>query len=161
MSCGVHRRHSSDPMLLWLLRRPAATAPIRPLAWEPPYATSVSLKRHTHTHTQKVPLCMRTEAHTPTSGFLKVPVLWTELWTESHVLLYICIPTSRDCKFIFKVFKLMFKKFYTTFEVYFHSWFLPKNLAILPMLYNISLSLSYTNSLHLPFPLPPIAPPHW
>ena len=28
-----------DPALLWLWCRPAATAPIRPLAWEPPYAT--------------------------------------------------------------------------------------------------------------------------
>ena len=27
-----------DPALLWLWRRPAATVPIRPLAWEPPYA---------------------------------------------------------------------------------------------------------------------------
>ena len=26
------------PVLLWLWRRPAASAPIRPLAWEPPYA---------------------------------------------------------------------------------------------------------------------------
>ena len=38
MSCGVGRRHGSDPMLLWLWCRPVATAPIRPLAWEPPYA---------------------------------------------------------------------------------------------------------------------------
>ena len=38
MSYGVGRRHSSDPALLWLWRRPVATAPIRPLAWEPPYA---------------------------------------------------------------------------------------------------------------------------
>ena len=28
----------------WLRRRPAATAPIRPLAWEFPYATSAALK---------------------------------------------------------------------------------------------------------------------
>ena len=27
-----------DPALLWLWRRPVATAPIQPLAWEPPYA---------------------------------------------------------------------------------------------------------------------------
>ena len=27
-----------------------ATAPIRPLAWDPPYAAGVALKRHTHTH---------------------------------------------------------------------------------------------------------------
>ena len=31
-------------MLLWLWRRPSATALIRPLAWEPPYATGVALK---------------------------------------------------------------------------------------------------------------------
>ena len=28
-----------DPVLLWLWCRPAATAPIRPLAWEPPSRT--------------------------------------------------------------------------------------------------------------------------
>ena len=38
MSCGVGHRHGSDPALLWLWRRLAAKAPIRPLAWEPPYA---------------------------------------------------------------------------------------------------------------------------
>ena len=32
-------------MLLWLWCRPAAIAPIRPLAWEPPYATGAALKR--------------------------------------------------------------------------------------------------------------------
>ena len=31
-------------MLLWLWHRPAATALIRPLAWEPPYATGVALE---------------------------------------------------------------------------------------------------------------------
>ena len=45
MSCGVGRRHGSDPMWLWLWRRPAATAPIRPLAWEPPHATYSAQKR--------------------------------------------------------------------------------------------------------------------
>ena len=45
MSCGVGGRHSSDLALLWLCRRPAATAPIRPLTWEPPYALSEALKR--------------------------------------------------------------------------------------------------------------------
>ena len=38
MSCGVGCRRGSDPALLWLWRRPVAAAPIRPLAWEPPYA---------------------------------------------------------------------------------------------------------------------------
>ena len=34
-----------DPALLWLWRRPAATALIGPLAWEPPYAAGVALKK--------------------------------------------------------------------------------------------------------------------
>ena len=34
-----------DPPLLWLWCRPAATALIRPLAWEPPYAAGAALKR--------------------------------------------------------------------------------------------------------------------
>ena len=46
MSCGnVGRRRGSDPTLLWLWCRPAATAPIRPLAWEPPYAAGVALEK--------------------------------------------------------------------------------------------------------------------
>ena len=44
VSWGVGRRHGSDPVLLWLWCRPAAVAPIRPLAWEPPYAAGVALK---------------------------------------------------------------------------------------------------------------------
>ena len=43
VGCGVGHRYSSDPVLLW--RRPVAIAPIEPLAWEPPYAASVSLKK--------------------------------------------------------------------------------------------------------------------
>ena len=34
-----------DPALLWLWRRPAAVALIRPLAWKPPYDVGVALKR--------------------------------------------------------------------------------------------------------------------
>ena len=32
-----------DPVLLWLWCRLAAVAPIRPLAWEPPYAVGAAL----------------------------------------------------------------------------------------------------------------------
>ena len=42
MSCGAGHRHGLDPKLLWLWCRPAATAPTRPLAWEPPYATGTA-----------------------------------------------------------------------------------------------------------------------
>ena len=42
MSCGVGRRRGSDPALLWLWRRLAATALIRLLAREPPYAVGAA-----------------------------------------------------------------------------------------------------------------------
>ena len=45
VSCDVGRRRGSDPALLWLWRRPVATAPIRPLAWEPPYAKGAALEK--------------------------------------------------------------------------------------------------------------------
>ena len=44
MSYGVGRRHDSDPTLQRLWCRPAATAPIGPLVWEPPYASDAALK---------------------------------------------------------------------------------------------------------------------
>ena len=53
MSCGVGHRHSSNLALLWLWHKPAATAPIRPLAWEPPYAAGVALKGQKTTTTTK------------------------------------------------------------------------------------------------------------
>ena len=43
-NCG---RFHSDPALLWLWRRLAAVAPIRPLAWEPPHAADAALKKRT------------------------------------------------------------------------------------------------------------------
>ena len=45
MSCGVGRRRHSDPALLWLWHGLTAVAPMRPLAWEPPYAMGAALKK--------------------------------------------------------------------------------------------------------------------
>ena len=45
MSCGVGCICGSDPVLLWLWRRLAATAPNRSLAWEPPFAMGEDLKQ--------------------------------------------------------------------------------------------------------------------
>ena len=44
MGCGVGRRLSSDVVLLWLWCRPAATAPIQPLARESPNVEGTALK---------------------------------------------------------------------------------------------------------------------
>ena len=53
MSCGVGHRRGLDLVLLWLWRRPAATAPIRPLAWEPPYAAGAAQEIATTTTTKR------------------------------------------------------------------------------------------------------------
>ncbi len=45
MGCGVSHRCGLDLALLWLWRRLAAIALIRPLAWEPPYAEGVALEK--------------------------------------------------------------------------------------------------------------------
>ena len=45
MSCGVGHRRGSDLLLLWLWCRPVATASIRALAWEPPYAEEAALEK--------------------------------------------------------------------------------------------------------------------
>ena len=41
--CRLQMR--SDPELLWLWRRPEATVPIQPLAWEPPYAEGAAQEK--------------------------------------------------------------------------------------------------------------------
>ena len=45
MSCSVGHRCCSDPALLWLWWRPAAAAPIPPLAWDPPCAVGTAIKK--------------------------------------------------------------------------------------------------------------------
>jgi len=55
MSCGVGCRFSLDPALLWLWHRLVAIAPIGPLAWEPPYAAGVALKRQKDQKKRKKP----------------------------------------------------------------------------------------------------------
>ena len=45
MSCAAGRRPGLDPALLCLWRKTVATAPIQPLAWEPPYAAGAALEK--------------------------------------------------------------------------------------------------------------------
>ena len=57
-----------DPKLLWLWCRPAATALIQPLAWEPPYAVGVALKRQKQTNKQKTKTKQRMGVETEKSS---------------------------------------------------------------------------------------------
>ena len=78
--CGVGR--SSDLLLLWLWPRPAAVAPIGPLAWEPPYAVGAKKPKQTN---KKLPSKTKMEAQVQSpaqhSGLKDpaVPQLWHKL----------------------------------------------------------------------------------
>ena len=65
MGCGVGCRHGSDLVVLWLW--PAAMAPIRPLAWEPPYVTGAALKK-VYKSTNLVSIWRKGNAHTLLEG---------------------------------------------------------------------------------------------
>ena len=52
MSCGIGHRCGLDLALLCLWFRSVATAPIRPLVWEPPCAVRAALKRQKKKRTQ-------------------------------------------------------------------------------------------------------------
>ena len=55
MSCSVGSRHGLDPTLLWLWCRPAAAAPIWPLAWEPPCAQGGGPKKQKNKQKKQPP----------------------------------------------------------------------------------------------------------
>ena len=63
MGSGIGHRRSSDPKLLCLWHRLAAIAPIRPLAWEPPWALGAALKEQKNkkqkTKNKKIKLKMK------------------------------------------------------------------------------------------------------
>ena len=84
MSCGVGRRGCSLLALLRLWCRTAATAPIIPLAWEPPYTSGAALKskkkqKNKKTNKKKTPQKERKKV-----GFViyqapvRAPMFWPE-----------------------------------------------------------------------------------
>ena len=62
-------------MLLWLWCRPAATAPIGPLAWKPPYAEGAALektkKKTKKENERKKPKREETTEHTTGKGHIQ------------------------------------------------------------------------------------------
>ena len=82
VSCAVGRRCGQGLVLLQLWCRPAATALIVPLAWEPPYAFGVALKRHTHTHKSFKPFSGVSRAETTSTESQPHQALATSLGEE-------------------------------------------------------------------------------
>ena len=80
MNYSVGCRRSSDPALLWLWYRSAAVALIRPLAWEPPYAMGMALKR------QKKRMCGPLGALELTLVLILLSRIWTFLFARNSPL---------------------------------------------------------------------------
>ena len=74
MSYGVGHRCDLDPELLWLWRRPVAIAPIRPLAWEPPYASGVAPEKENKTKQNFAWISRRDTAETNPTGTMRLQV---------------------------------------------------------------------------------------
>ena len=81
MSCGIGCRCSSDLVLLWLWHRLAAVALIGSLAWEPPHATGVALKK------KKMRMQVQSLASLSGLRIQRCRELWCSLQTQlgSHV----------------------------------------------------------------------------
>ena len=84
MSCGVGHRCGQYLALVWLWCRPVATAPIRPLAWEPPYATDVALKRQKRKKNLMKEIKPPQEEHT--YNFKKLLIILVALILEQEFL---------------------------------------------------------------------------
>ena len=74
LSCGVGCRYGWDPALLWLWRRPVATAQIQPLPWEPPDAVRVALEKaknkNKQTNKQKKPKTKKKPKRKPPKSWI-------------------------------------------------------------------------------------------
>ena len=79
MSCGVGCRCSSDPGLLWLRWRPAAVAPMGPLAWEPPYAPGAALKTKQQKKGVDIHVSSRISHHKKKNASFRFRLWWSRL----------------------------------------------------------------------------------
>ena len=101
MNCGVGCRHGSNPTLPWLWHRPVATALIRPLAWEPPYATGAALggkkkKISFFLWLNNIPLCVHVFIYVCIYMFVYIHFLYPFIhqWTPR---LCLCLGCYKSC----------------------------------------------------------------
>ena len=93
MSCGVDRRCSSDPALLWFRCRLAATAPIWPLTWEPPYAAGAALEKVKNT--KAIPK-NKTKQQFILENDPGTPVLMFEIKMVKHSFLHVDVASEKS-----------------------------------------------------------------
>ena len=75
-------RRGSDPALLWLWRRLAATALIRPLAWEPPYAAGAAQEITKRLKKKKTIEWINDHRHDCITSSLSSRHWWSYLWDK-------------------------------------------------------------------------------
>ena len=93
MSCDVGHRCGLDLALMWLWCRLAAVVPMRPLAWELPYAEGAALKTNKLTNKKKPQNLLETikpltrvqytdplSAHLGTAGIPQCALTWRWGW---------------------------------------------------------------------------------
>ena len=73
-----------DLALLWLWCRLAAVAPIRPLAWELPYAASASLKNKTNKQTKVTAIFIESLLGSSAESYY-IPYFPNNLFTNSSI----------------------------------------------------------------------------
>ena len=79
-------RRSSDPKLQWLWCGWAAVAPIRPLAWELPYATGAALKSKKKKQKQKTKKNLKLNGNIMITNLRLVLKLWSS--TQHYPYIY-------------------------------------------------------------------------
>ena len=109
MSCGVGCRRVLDPALLWLWCRPVATAPLRPLAWEPPYAVGSA---------QEIAKRKRKEKNN--NNKKRGYGIFTGIWEKNGIIKY-SLPIHAPDIF-FDIISKYFQIFYYS-KVFLHSFF--------------------------------------
>ena len=85
MSCGAGCRRGSDPALLWVWCRPAATAPIGPLAGELPYAAGAALEK------AKRQQMKRKEKNPQSASLSASPIVTTQLFFFKDIFRSSCV----------------------------------------------------------------------
>ena len=88
-------RHGLDPSLMWLWRRLAATALIRPLAWEPPYAAGSALEKAKQTNKQKKKVYDFACPKAPSAGSIWPRVSDNYFLKLVHNFLFVCFGGGR------------------------------------------------------------------
>ena len=97
--CGSQTRLRSP--LLWLWRRPAATAPIRPLAWELPCVVGLAVKRK-NIKLDSFKCCYLIEASPQLKWYVFLILFWFFSCSKSYLLLFSYFCTDSP-PFLFRV----------------------------------------------------------